>query len=328
MQTSYRFAFVRTLVLSFAALVAFAFSSHANAAYPDRPIRLVVPFPAGGALDVLARAYGEHLTRVLKQPVVIDNRTGASARLGTQYVARSAPDGYTLLFTNTAFVQALLLPGEQLYQINEFAPVAEFSLSPIVFSVPTSLNVSTFKEFSDLVRSRKTVYSYGSAGTGQTVHFYGELLRLRSGLDLQAVPYRGEVPFLTDLVAGHVTSGFATVASVRPYLAAGKLKALAVPGKQRSPLLPQVPTLRELGYDDFDAVGWFGMLAPVGTPHEIISQLNKTANEFLSQPEIARRIADMGLVSIGGTPDAFGTTVRDSAVQWGAIVKASGIKLE
>jgi tripartite-type tricarboxylate transporter receptor subunit TctC len=314
----------RLLALSAAALAAFP----ARAAYPERAIRIIVPVPAGGAVDFIARAYAEHLSRTLKQSAVVENRPGASGRIGVQAVGRSPADGHTLLVTTTAFVQALLLPGEAMYQVRDFEPILELTTSPIAFAVPTTLGVASFKEFADLVRSGRGKFSYGSAGTGQTVHFYGELLRLRSGLDLQHIPYKGEAPFLADLAAGHVSSGFGTVASIRPYVEAGKLRPLAVPGAQRSPLLPAVPTLRELGFDGFDAVGWFGLLAPAGTPRTVVDMLNAAGNALLSQPDFARRLNDMGLQPVGGTPDAFARTLSSSTAQWAAIIKASGIKLE
>lgn len=316
------------LLVALAALVSIAAPSAVLAAYPDKPIKIVVPFPAGGAADLLARAYADHLAKKTKQAVVVDNRTGGSGRIGAQVVARSPADGYTLLFTHTGLVQSLMLPGEPLYQLKDFEPIIEFSQSPIALAVPTTLGVSTFKEYAELVRSKPGVHSYGSAGTGQTVHFYGELLRQKAGLDIQHVPYRGEVPFLTDLIAGHVTSGFATIASLRPHIEAGKLKPLAVPGVQRSALLPDVPTLRELGFSGFEAVGWFGMLAPAGTPKAIVDQLNAAANELLAEPQTFQKLKDLALTPIGGTPEAYGKTITISAAQWAAIIKASGIKLE
>jgi tripartite-type tricarboxylate transporter receptor subunit TctC len=318
----------RLLACSVAGLAMLVSAAPSFAAYPEHQIRIVVPFAAGGATDLIARAYAEELTRTLKQPAFVDNRPGAGARLGSQFVARSAPDGYTLLVTNTALVQAFLLPGEQLYEMKDFAPVCELTLSPIAFAVPSSLGVSSLEQFVDKVRASPGKYAFGSAGVGQTVHFYGELLRQKAGIDLPHVPYKGEAPFLTDLVAGHVASGFATVASMRPFLESGQLKALAVPGTERSPLLPKVPTLRELGYNGFEPVGWFGLLAPAGTPRAVIDQLNAAANSMLKQPEMQRKLNELALTPVGGTPEDFERVVTHDPAAWAEVVKSAKIKLD
>lgn len=311
-----------------ACIAACALPVLAHAEYPDRAIKIVVPFAAGGATDLIAREYAERLTREWKQPVIVDNRPGAGGGLGAQAVARSAPDGYTILLTNTAFVQAFLQPAQPIYQVKEFEPIVELTLSPIAFAVPTSLGVKSLPEFVKFVRNSNEHYAYGSAGIGQTVHFYGELLRRKAGLDLPHVPYKGEAPFLTDLAGGQVAGGFATVASMRPYIEAGKIRPLAVPGKQRSPLLPNVPTLRELGYQGFDAVGWFGLLVPAGTPRPIVERLNAAANAMLADPVVAGKLNELGLTPVGGSVDAFAQTVRDEPAVWAGVVKSADIKLE
>ncbi|MDB6000761.1 MAG: bug [Rhizobacter sp.] len=311
-----------------ACIAACALPLLAHAEYPDRAIKIVVPFAAGGATDLIAREYAERLTREWKQPAIVDNRPGAGGGLGAQAVARSAPDGYTILLTNTAFVQAFLQPAQPIYQVKEFEPIVELTLSPIAFAVPTSLGVKTLPEFVKFIRTSRENYAYGSAGIGQTVHFYGELLRRMAGLDLPHVPYKGEAPFLTDLAGGQVAGGFATVASMRPYIEAGKIRPLAVPGTQRSPLLPNVPTLRELGYEGFDAVGWFGLLVPAGTPRPIVERLNAIANAMLTDPVVAGKLNELGLTPVGGSVDAFAQTVRNEPAVWAGVVKAADIKLD
>ena len=301
----------------------------ARADYAERSVRIVVPFTAGGSTDLLARLYAEALSRELRQPVIVENKPGAGSALGSDLVARAASDGYTLLVTNTALIQNMLLPSKPPYDpLKDFAPIAQLSLSPLVYGVAASLGVSTFAEFVQAMRRPGAAYSYGSAGAGQTVHMYGELLKVRIGANLAHVPYKGEAPFLSDLAAGHVVSGFATVASMSPFLKSGRIRPLAVPGKARSPLCRDGPTLAELGRAGFEAVGWFGALAPAGTPRPIVERLNRVAQAMLREPAVLAKMTDLGLTPVTGSPDDYAKVMRDDLAAWSRVVADAGIRLE
>ncbi|MGE4336951.1 MAG: Bug family tripartite tricarboxylate transporter substrate binding protein [Pigmentiphaga sp.] len=289
---------------------------------------IIVPFSPGGSTDVLARLYAEHLRRITGQNVIVDNRPGAGGTLGVQVVQRAKPDGLTLLFDNTAFIQGAIQKTAIEYDpIGDFEAVAQVALSPVVLGVPVTLGVSSVPELIAHVRQSKRPLSYGSAGYGQTTHFYGEMFRQAADLDLTYVPYKGEVPFLTALIADQVSLGFATVSAMRPHLESGRLVPLAVPGTARTNLLPEVPTLGELGFNGFEAVGWFGLLVPAGTPSQTVERLNEVANDMLVDEKVIATLQQLALPPAHGTPAQFAEVIRNDLALWTDIVAKSGIRM-
>lgn len=299
-----------------------------TASAQSREIRIVVPYTPGGATDVLARMYADRLRAARGSVVVVENKPGAGGLLGVQSVQGAPADGHTLLFTITGFIQGAIVNKSAGYDpVRDFQPIARVALSPLVLGVPSSLQVNSLKELVALIRNDSKPHSYGNAGFGQTTHFYGEMLKRITNLDLAYVPYKGEAPFISDLIAGHVSLGFATVASMRPHIQSRRIIPLAVPGSARSGLLPQVPTLLELGYKGFESVGWFGLLAPAGTPRSIVEELNAVANQMLSDRSVIRRLEELGLPPVGGTHQEFEEVVKSDLALWTRIVNTAQIKM-
>jgi tripartite-type tricarboxylate transporter receptor subunit TctC len=315
-----------TLALIGVLAVACAGSSRAQADYPSKPIRIVVPFPAGGATDVVARLIADKMSKAFGQPVVVENKAGAGGQIGAEQVVRAAPDGYTVLVTNTGLVQNALLSLKPGYDpVRDFQPVTQINHAPAVFSINPDLAAKTLPEFIALVKREPGKHSFGSAGIAQTLHLFGELLNRTAGLDLAHVPFQGEALEVNAMMAGHVSGGFATVASSRASIQAGKLRALAMTGPNRSPLLPDVPSFRELGYNNFDAIGWYGMLAPAGTPKPIVDRLAREVNNAIRMPDVAARLNDLALTPTGTTPDEFAKIIRSTQADWARIMKEAGI---
>jgi tripartite-type tricarboxylate transporter receptor subunit TctC len=305
---------------------AFAWPARAQSDYPSRPIRIVVPFPPGGATDVVARLVGDKLSRSLGQPVLVENRAGAGGQLGTEQVARATPDGYTLLVTNTGLVQNALLSAKPSYDpVRDFRPVAQINLAPAVFSINPDLPAKSLPAFIALVKREPGKHSFGSAGVAQTLHLFGEMLNRSAALDMAHVPFQGEALEVNAIMAGHVSGGFATVASSRAAIQAGKLRALAMTGPNRSPLLPDVPSFRELGFAGFDPIGWYGMLAPAGTPPAIVEKLALEVGNALKMPDVSARLNDLALTPTGTTPEEFGRIIRSTLADWSRIMKEANI---
>lgn len=318
-----------SFVLTRRTLLASAAAAGASSALAQpKEVRIVVPYTPGGATDVLARMYADRLRVARGVTAIVDNRPGAGGQIGVQLVQRARPDGSTLLFTPPAYIQgAILNKGSGIDPVKDFQPIVRLALSPVVLCVPSSLNVKTLPELVELVRTDKKAHSYGNAGFGQTTHFYGEMLKRAANLDLTYVPYKGEAPFLNDLLAGHVSLGFLTVASSKPHIEAGRLVPLGVPGTSRSPLLPQVPTMQELGYKGFESVGWFGLLGPAGLPTALADDLNAVGNELIADRDVLKKLDELGLPPIGGSRQEFERAVKDDAILWAQIIKSTGIKM-
>jgi tripartite-type tricarboxylate transporter receptor subunit TctC len=295
-------------------------------AYPSRPVRIIVGFPAGGPSDLLARLMGQWLSERLGQPFIIENRPGASGNIGTEAVIRAPVDGHTLL---------LVVPGnavtDVLYEklnfsfIRDTAPVAGISIGPLVMEVNPGLPVHTVPEFIAYAKARPGQINFASPGIGATIHLCGELFNIMTGVKMVHVPYRGNAPALTDLIAGQVQMMFADTPSSIEHVRAGKLRALAV--TMRSEVLPGVPILSEF-LPDFQASNWFGVAAPRSTPAEIVDKLNQEINAALAEPSIKARLASLGATPLTGSPADFGKFIASEAERWGKVVRTAGIKAD
>jgi tripartite-type tricarboxylate transporter receptor subunit TctC len=297
-------------------------------AYPSRPVRIMVGFPPGGPSDLLARLIGQWLSDRLGQPFIIENRAGASGNIATEMVTRAPADGYTLL---------LVVPGnavtDVLYDklsfsfIRDTAPVAGISNGPLVMEVNPALPVHTVPEFIAYAKARPSQINFASPGIGATIHLCGELFNILAGVKMVHVPYRGNAPALTDLIAGQVQMMFADTPSSIEHVRAGKLRALAVTTPVRSQILPQLPTVSEF-LPGFDASNWFGVAAPRSTPPDVIDKLNQEINLALADPKIKERLAGLGAAPLTGSPADFGRFIASEAEKWSKVVRTAGIKLD
>ncbi|HEY9022813.1 MAG TPA: tripartite tricarboxylate transporter substrate binding protein [Burkholderiaceae bacterium] len=298
-------------------------------AYPTKPIRIVVPFPAGGSTDAVARLVGTRLYDAWGQTVVVDNKPGAGGIIGNDAVAKAAPDGYTLLLGITALVQAPSLYARLPYDVSkDLTGVAQIALSQDLFVVHPGVPAATLKEFVALAKASPGRYSVGSYGNGTSSHIHAEMLKQQAGIELVHVPYKGGAPQLTDLLAGQIQSAFLDVANARAQLASGKFKVLAVSGERRSKLAPDAPTFTELGYKDFEPYGFFGLFVPAGTPGEIVSKLSSELTRIVRAPDVAARIEELGLQPSGlGAAEFAPLLVRDREM-WKRTIQAGQVRIE
>ena len=302
---------------------------HAGAEdYPSRPITLVVPYAAGGGLDVLARTLAPRLSERLGKPVVVEDRPGAGTVIGANSVAKAPPDGYTIMLgTSSAFAINVTLNKSLPYDpAKDFAPIVLTSNAPFLMLVNPDLPVKSVPDLINLAKEKPGQLSYGSAGPGSPQHLSMELFKMLTGTNLVHVPYRGDAPALTDLLAGHIQTQFAEPTPVLPLLKAGKVRALATSGKTRSAVMPDVPTLAEAGVPGYDAVIWLGLIAPKGTPPEIVARLNAEITKIVSRPDVQADWAKQGAVAMTTAPAAFERYLADDIVKWEHIVKLSGAR--
>ena len=299
-------------------------------AQSGKVIHIVVPFPPGGSTDLLARRIGEKLAPALGQPVVVDNRPGAGGTVGAQFVARSAPDGTTLLMgvTGSNAIAQALYPNLPYDVLKDFEPVSMVVSSPLVVTVNPSLPARTLAEFVQLAKSRPGSISFGSAGNGTSMHLTGEMFKQATRTSMVHIPYRGSAGMLTDLMSGQIQASFGDLLVVMPQVEAGKLRALAVTSKGRHPMLPNVPTVAESGYPGFEALSWQGVFAPAGTPPELVAKLSVEINKAAKSPDIQEYFASRGFLVEGTTPGAFKTFVESEVRKWTPIVKTSGAKAD
>ena len=319
----------RTIGLFALCLAAFAgFGSASAADYPTRPVRWVVPYPPGGATDIMARLIGNRLSEKLGQQFVIENKPGAGNNIGTESVVNASADGYTVLLVNPAnAINASLYAKLNFNFIRDIAPIAGISRVPNVMTVNPEVPAKTVAEFIAYAKANPGKINMASSGNGTSVHLSGEMFKAMTGVEMQHVPYRGSAPAMTDLIAGQVQVIFDNMPSVLQHIKAGKLRALGVTTAARSPELPDVPTVAET-VKDYEASAWFGMGAPKNTPKEIIATLNKAINEVLAEPAMQARLAELGGVPIVATPDEFGKIIQSETDKWEKVVKFAGARVE
>ena len=312
-------------------LVAALLSSAQAATYPDKPIRLVVPFPAGGATDLMARSMGQKLGERLGQTIIVDNRGGAGGGLGAEAVATAAPDGYTLLFAT----MGSLTINPSIYKTLRYNPVSSFEPISLTHStsnvlvVHPSIRATSVAELIALARKQPGDLSFASAGNGTTSHLSGELFKSLAHVDMVHVPYKGSAPAMTDFLGGRISMMFDTTSNFVDHVKTGKLRALGVTGRKRSPVMPGVPPISETpGMAEYDMTLWLGVLAPAGTPKEVVSRLQREIGVVMAAPEIVKQMADAGIDVRSSTPDEFSALIRADMAKWAAVVKRSGIQLE
>src|SRR5215471_16955506 len=311
-------------------LLAFAVPARAASDYPTRPVTLVVAFTPGGASDVLARILGRKLEQILGQPFVIDNRPGAGGNVAAEAVAHAAPDGYTLFNGNNA----ILATNAALYKKINFDPEADFAPIGLIGSqanilvVNPALPAKSMGELIALAKANPGKLNFASSGHGLAAHLAGELFKAEAKIDIVHVPYKGAAPALQDVIAGHVQMMFATASSVVPHIRDGKVRPLAVATLKRTTVLPDIPTIDELGIKNFDATTWHGLVAPAHTPKDVIATLNRALAAALDDPEVKKSLADLGVDVICGTPEEFAAYIKSEIPKWTAIIKASGAKLD
>jgi tripartite-type tricarboxylate transporter receptor subunit TctC len=289
-----------------------------------------VPFPAGGTTDILAREVGQRLSLSLGQPVVIDNRPGAAGNIGSELVAKSAPDGYTLLMATvgTHAINPNLYARIPYDHVKDFAPVVLVAGVPNVLEVTPSLPVHSVADLIKLAKEKPGQINFASSGSGTSIHLSGELFKTMAGVDMTHVPYKGSAPAITDLIGGQVQVMFDNLPSSLQQIKAGKLRAIAVTSAQRAPALPDIPTIAESGLPGFEATSWFGIVAPAGTPPTIIARINADVNQWLQSPEAKEKLLAQGAVAAGGSPEQFAAYIHTETEKWARVVKASGAKVD
>ena len=296
--------------------------------YPAKPMRLVVPFPAGGIADLYGRLIGNRIAEAWGQPVVVENRTGAGGNIGADVVAKAAPDGYTLLMGSigTHAVNVSLFSKLPYDPVRDFAPISLVLEAEGLLVVHPSIAAQNVSELIQLAKARPL--SFASAGMGTASHLAGELFKSMAKIEMTHVPYKGNVPAITDLLAGQTSLLFATMPTVLPHARAGKLRALATIGSARSAAAPELPTVAESGLPEFDVTNWIGLFAPEGTPQEIVRRWNAEATRFLQSPEIQARLVAEGARAVATTPEQFGAFVKAEIAKWAPVVKASGARVD
>ena len=307
-----------------------AFAAAMAQGYPNKPVRWVVPFPPGGSADIMGRMIGQDLAKTLGQQVVIENRAGASAIVGSEYVAKSPADGYTLLQANVSqmTIHPSLYPKLPYDPLKDFAPVTVLGVVTSVVVTTPALPVKSIQDLVALARKRPGLLNFTSSGAGASTHLTGELLKQRAGIAMTHISYKGSGPALTDVMAGFVEVMFENLPSALPFINAGKLKVLAVTGKDRSPVLKTVPTLAESGFPGFDMVSWQALVAPANTPKPVIDKLNAEVARVLRTPEMKEKMIGLGTEVVANTPEQFAQYLREEMATWSKIVKDAGIKLE
>jgi tripartite-type tricarboxylate transporter receptor subunit TctC len=297
-------------------------------AYPDKPIHMVIPFPPGGALDILGRLIGERLSAQMRQPVLVENRAGAGGNLGAEYVARSAPDGYTILLGSNPLATTALYSGLGFDVLKDFAPVAYIGYAPLILVVPANSPAHSLKDILDAARADPSKVSFASAGSGSSGHMAAELLKSVAGVDMLHVPYRGGAPALVDLISGRVSFMLLDPPQSLPHIKAGRLRAIMVGSPTRFALLPDVQTAVEAGYPNLEAVVWWGFVAPVRTPPDIVQKLNAEIGIALADPNVRARLAELGVSSEPKTPEQFGAYVKAETLKWNELIKKTHLRAE
>jgi tripartite-type tricarboxylate transporter receptor subunit TctC len=299
--------------------------------YPNKPIRLIVPYTSGGGYDVVARLLAQRLTERWGQQVLVDNRAGANGNIGATMVAKADPDGYTLLLGGIGpnAINPSIYGDKTGYDaIKDFAPVMLVATFQNIVVVNASVPVKSIKELIDLAKSKPGQINYASAGSGSTQHLSAELFKTMAGVDLTHIPYKGSAPAQAALLSGEVSLMFNSTPTTLPHIKTGKLRGLAVTGSRRSSEAPDLPTVAESGVPGYEVIGWYGVLAPAGTPKEIVSKINGELHKILQLPAINTRFKDLGVETDGGSPEQFGNFIKKEVTKWAKVVKDSGAKAD
>jgi tripartite-type tricarboxylate transporter receptor subunit TctC len=321
-------AFLVRLILALAAAVAFT-APVSSQTYPSRPVRLVIPFPPGGPADIFGRLIAFKLTDALREQVVVDNRGGGNGNIGAEFVARAAPDGYTLMLLPSALAANASLYAKLPYSlVGDFTGVASLGTFPLLLVTHPSVPAKSVAELIALAKAKPGELNFASAGSGGGAHLAAELFSRTAGVSMVHVPYKGTGPAVLGVLGGQVSLMFASVPSVIQHVRGGKLNALAVTSAQRSPAAPELPTVSEQGLPGYDVVSWFGIVAPAGTPADIVRRLNEDVRRVLVVPEFKERLKDEGGRSLAMTPEEFTAFIRNETVRWAKVVRDVGAKLD
>jgi len=316
--------------IAFAFLVAFLAAAAAQAqTWPSKPIRYIVPFPPAGATDITARIMADKISGPLGQSVVVENRPGAAGNVGTEFVARSAPDGYTILQLTVAQSISATLYTKINYDVEkDLAPAAMVALVPNVMIVHPSVPAKSVAEFIALAKAKPGKINFASSGSGTSIHMSAEMFKMLTGVNIVHIPYKGSGPALADMLGGQVDVMFDNLTSSIGHIRSGKLRALAVTTVTRYPELPDLPTMQEAGVPGYEATAWFGIVVPRGTPRDAIARINGEVNKALAQADVKEKLAQQGALARSWTPEEFGSFIHNEVVKWAKVVKASGAKVE
>ena len=317
---------IRSAVLGLA--IALPLAALAQDAYPSKPVRIIVPYPAGGPADLLPRVVGEKLSQKWGQPVIVENKPGASGNIGMAEGARAAADGYTLVLapTGNLTVNPSLFPNLPFDVARDFTPVTLLGESPNVLVVHPTVPVKSFRELLAYAKANPDKLNFASPGEGSGAHLAGELLKLQAGISATHVPYKGMAPAVNDLLGGNVQMMFAGISTAVQHVKAGKLVALAMASPRRSPQLPEVPTVAESGLPGFDVTSWYGIVVRAGTPPAVVQKIQRDMAEALQMDDVKAKLAALGLEPVGNTPEQFAALIRAETQKWGDIVRKAGIK--
>jgi tripartite-type tricarboxylate transporter receptor subunit TctC len=319
------------LVALLACGAAFPYAAFAQSgAYPNKPVRVVVGVPPGGATDLVARLVAEQLSKQTGQQFVVDNRGGAGGNIGGEIVAKSPPDGYTLFIgpIGTMAINPFVYAKMPFDSVKDFAPISQLTSIPIVMAVNPSVPAKDVREFIAYAKANPGKVNFGSGGNGTQSHISGVMLNSLAGIDMTHIPYKGNGPAMVDLLAGRVSVMFDQISSALPHIRAGKLNALGVTTAKRSAVAPDIPTLAETGLPTFEATTWHGLLAPAGTPRDIVAKLNAETVKALNSPELIEKFKANGIDPVSSSPEQFAALIKTELQRWGDVVKAAGVKPE
>ena len=321
----------RVLGSALAVLASFAFNASAQSNWPEKPVRIMVPFAPGGQTDIIGRILAERYTQLWGKSVLVENRIGASGSIGTEVVAKSPPDGYFLQIAaiNTHGANPALFGSKLPYDpVRDFTPIIWVNSSVNVLVVNPNSPFRNLRELLDYAKANPGKLTFGTAGSGSSMHLFMEVLKMMSGTDITQVPYKGSAPAGQDVMGNQITMVFDSMPGAWPFVQSGRFKALAVSSGKRAPNAPDVPTVAEAGVTGYDYVSWLGVVGPAGMPKELVAKINADTNRILQTPEVRDRFDKLGTLPVGGTPEEFGAYIRNQVATWHKVVKASGAKVE
>jgi tripartite-type tricarboxylate transporter receptor subunit TctC len=317
-----------TRMLAAALLAAAIVSAHAAETYPSRPVRMIVPYPAGGPNDVLARMVGGKLTEGWNQQVVIDNRPGAGGNLAMELTARSQPDGYTVVLHAMAYAVNPTLYSKAPYRFEEFTPVTVVAKGPLVLVASPNAGINSVKDLISAAKAKPGQIQYASGGNGSSLHLAGELFKYMAGVDLLHIPYKGTNDFIPDLLSGRVPLSFSSPLIMAGHVKAGRLKALAVTSLKRSSGWPEVPTINEAGVKGYEMDAWYVIVAPAGTPKPVVAELNRSVAQGLKAQDVRERLAGLGMEAVGNSPEAAAKYIQTEEAKWSKVLRAANIRAD